>query len=168
MGFYEETGILILGTRLKRLSEKFLSEVAKIYEELKIDFEPAWFPIIFLLYRRGPLSITKISEELKVSQPGASQLVSLLNKKGFLTFIADKDDKRRKIVTFSPEGQKMIRQLVPVWEVLEKSMFEIFNDGESEESHVVDKFNQLEQKLNRISIGDSVLDKLKNDSEGDV
>jgi hypothetical protein len=47
-------------------------------------------------------------------------------------------------------------------------MFEIFNDGESEESHVVDKFNQLEQKLNRISIGDSVLDKLKNDSEGDV
>ena len=63
MGFYEETGILILGTRLKRLSERFLSEVGKIYEKLELDFEAAWFPVFFLIHKKGPLSITEIAEK---------------------------------------------------------------------------------------------------------
>lgn len=165
MGFYEDTGILILGTRLKRLSERFLSEVGKIYDELNIDFEPAWFPLFFLLYRRGPLTITEISDELKVSQPGASQIVSLLYKKGFLKLETDVEDKRRKIVTFSGEGQKAINQLIPIWETLENSMFEIFH-GDDDVTHIVENFNQLEQRLNAFSIGDSVINKLKINAEG--
>ena len=164
MGFYEDTGILILGTRLKRLSERFLSEVGKIYEKLQIDFEPAWFPMVFLIHKKGPLSITEMAEELNVSQPAASQLVSLLNKKGYLILTSDKDDKRRKIVSFSQEGEIIIKQLIPIWETLEKSMFEIFNE-EEEGFHVVDSFNQLECKLNRFSFGDSVINKLKNNKE---
>jgi len=160
MGFYEETGILILGTRLKRLSERFLSEVGKMYERLDINFEPAWFPLFFLLHQRGSLSVTEIAEELNVSQPAASQLVSLLNRKGFIAVEPDCYDRRRKIVSFTTEGEELLEKLIPIWETLESSMYDIFRD-EREGADVVSSFNQLEQKLNRISFGDSVLDKLK-------
>jgi len=160
MGFYEETGILILGTRLKRLSERFLSEVGKMYERLDINFEPAWFPLFFLLHQRGSLSVTEIAEELNVSQPAASQLVSLLNRKGFISMEPDSFDRRRKIVSFTADGEELLEKLIPVWETLEASMYDIFRD-EREGADVVKSFNQLEQKLNRISFGDSVLDKLK-------
>lgn len=160
MGFYEDTGILILGTRLKRLSERFLSEVGKIYEKMDIVFEPAWFPLFFLLHKKGPLSITEISVELNVSQPAASQLVSLLCKKGMIQLTSDSDDRRRKICSFTPEGQRLLKKLIPVWETLESSMYEIFK-AEDETVDIVDSFNQFEKKLSRISFGDSVLDKLK-------
>ena len=165
MGFYEDTGILILGTRFKRLSERFLTEVGKIYEKLDINFEPAWFPMIFLLHKNGPLSITEISEQLNVSQPAASQLVSALTKKGFLRLIPDRDDKRKKIVNFSEQGKIILKQLIPIWETLEKSMFEIFSEDD-ETFHIVESFNQLEKKLNKINFGDSVINKLKINTEG--
>lgn len=162
MGFYEDTGILILGTRLKRLSEKFLSEVGKIYEKMDIVFEPAWFPLFFLLHRKGSLSITEISTELNVSQPAASQLVSLLSRKGMIELKPDRDDRRRKICSFTPEGQRLLKKLIPIWETLENSMFEIFKaDGEG--ADIVESFNQFEKKLSRISFGDAVLEKLKID-----
>lgn len=160
MGFYEDTGILILGTRLKRLSEKFLSEVGKIYERLDISFEPAWFPLFFLLYRKGSLSVTEISEELNFSQPAASQIISLLNKRGMVHLDHDLEDRRRKIVTFTDSGRELLGKLVPIWKTLEKSMYEIFEDHE-EGIDVVESFNQLERKLNGVNLGESVLDKLK-------
>ncbi|MDA3810782.1 MAG: MarR family transcriptional regulator [Spirochaetaceae bacterium] len=164
MGFYEETGILILGSRLKRLSERFLSEVGKIYEKLNINFEPAWFPMVFLIHKKGPLSVTVISEELNVSQPAASQLVSTLNKKGIFILVPDAKDKRKKMVHFSSEGKKIVKKLIPVWETLEKSMFEIFCEND-EDFHVVDSFNQLEIKLNKINFSDTVINKLETYSE---
>ncbi len=165
MGFYEDTGILILGTRLKRLSERFLSEVSKIYEELEINFEPAWFPLIFLIYKKGPLTITKISDELKVSQSAVSQLASGLKKKGFIVFVPDKEDKRKKLVDFSSNGSDVVKQLIPVWAVVEKNMLEIICEGKNN-SHIIDGFDELEKKLNRVSLSDSVINKLKKDAEG--
>ncbi|MBN2656507.1 MAG: winged helix-turn-helix transcriptional regulator [Spirochaetales bacterium] len=160
MGFYEETGILILGTRLKRLSERFLSEVGKMYEKLDIGFEPAWFPLFFLLHKKGSLSVTEIADELNVSQPGASQIVSLLCRKGLISMEADSYDRRRKIVSFTAEGESLLALLLPVWKTLEASMLELFQN-EKEGFDAVKSFNELEQILNRISLGDSVSDKLK-------
>jgi len=45
MNIYADAGLLILGTRMKRISDRFLSEVSKIYKERKIGFEPVWFPV---------------------------------------------------------------------------------------------------------------------------
>lgn len=159
MGFYEETGILILGTRMKRLSEKFLSEVGKIYEKMDIVFEPAWFPLFFLLYRKGALSVTDISNELNVSQPAASQIVSLLSRKGLISLDPDPDDRRRKIVEFTLEGKRLLKKLIPVWETMESSMYEIFN-ADDEWIDVIESFNQLEKKLNCTNLSQSVMNKL--------
>ena len=164
MGYYEDTGILILGTRFRRLSERFLSEISKIYKNLNIDFEPSWFPVFFLLHRKKSLSITEISEKLNVSQPAASQLVSILISKGFLSLNIDKYDKRRKIVYFTNKGNEFLKTLIPIWETMENCLFEIFNEDEN--YHLVESFNELERKLNGYNLCDSVLDKLTDDNYG--
>ncbi len=167
MGFYEETGTLIFGTRLKRLSEKFLSEVGIIYERLGFSFEPAWFPMVFLIYKKGPLTITEISTELKVSQPAASQLVSVLCSKNYFNLLPDKHDKRKKLVNFSEYGQLMINKLIPIWEILENKMFDIIcDDGNC--VHLIESFNELEKKLSAVSLSDSVINKLKIDIEDNL
>lgn len=160
MGFYEDTGILILGTRLRRLSERFLLEVGRMYEKMGIEFEPAWFPLFFLLHRRGPLSVTEIADELNVSQPAASQIVSLLNRRELIVLKTDSYDRRRKIVNFTGKGKTLLQQLVPVWETLEASMNEILYD-EKDEIDVVESIKRLELKLNTLSLSDAVLNKLK-------
>jgi len=163
MGFYEETGILILGTRFRRLSERFLSEISKIYKKLNIDFEPSWFPVFFLLYRRNEISITEISEELSVSQPAVSQLVSILIRKGFLRITIDKMDKRKKMVHFTDAGTALIKILIPIWETMEKNLFEIFSENEG--YHLIENFNEMERILNRSELCDSVIDQISMEKE---
>jgi hypothetical protein len=42
-------GRIALGSRLKRLSERLLSDVARVYESQGIDFKPPWFPLFSLV-----------------------------------------------------------------------------------------------------------------------
>ena len=64
MTFYRQTGELIFGTRLKRLSDRFLMDVARIYKTLDIPFVIGWFPLFYLLNEQGTLSVTEIAREL--------------------------------------------------------------------------------------------------------
>ena len=88
MAFYRNAGELIFGTRLKRISERFLMDVSKVYKHLDIPFETGWFPIFYLLRERENLSVTEIARELEVTHSAISQAVTVLEKKklmmGFL------------------------------------------------------------------------------------
>ena len=63
MSFYREIGLLMLGTRLKRISDKFFQEMAQIYREQNIKFEIPWFPVLYLLLKEGSISMTEISKD---------------------------------------------------------------------------------------------------------
>ncbi len=39
MNFYQNLGYLVLGSRLRRLSEAFLSEINRVYQNEGIDFD---------------------------------------------------------------------------------------------------------------------------------
>lgn len=52
----------------------------------------------------GPLSITRLAELLAVSPPSASAMVDRLVDRGLLTREPDPDDRRKVIVSLSPEA----------------------------------------------------------------
>ena len=54
--------IMALGSRLRRLSEKFTEDVAKISALYDIALDPKWFPVFYILSQREELSITKIAQ----------------------------------------------------------------------------------------------------------
>ena len=51
MGFINELGTLALGSRIKNLGELLMRDMAKVYKEQNIDFEPRWFTLFQLILR---------------------------------------------------------------------------------------------------------------------
>jgi DNA-binding MarR family transcriptional regulator len=128
LSFYQKTGVLVFGSRLRRLSESFLADVNKVYSHHGIRFDAAWFPIFYMLSEKGSLSIRAISIELEVSHSAASQLISKLQDKGLIRSGIDKKDGRKKVVSFTAKGQKLLIQVKPIWEAVHKAMDEMLQE----------------------------------------
>lgn len=128
MSFYKQSGVLIFGSRLRRISEAFLADVNNIYKHHGINFDAAWFPIFYMLSRQGALSIREISLELEVSHSAASQLISKLEEKGLIRTGVDKTDSRKKLVSFTAKGQKLLKQVQPIWTAVQQAMDELLQE----------------------------------------
>ncbi len=125
MNLYQKLGFLVLGSRLRRLSEGFLSEINKAYQNEGIDFDASWFPVFYLLSKNNSLSIKELSEQTEVSHPAASQLISNLKSKGFVTSAACTDDGRRKLVQLTENGRALLDQILPIWDAILLAMNDI-------------------------------------------
>ena len=160
MEFYRRTGELIFGTRLKRISDKFLMDVSKIYKSLKIPFETSWFPLFYLLNERGELSVTEIARELKITHSAISQMVTILEKKKLIKFLKDKNDKRKRLIYFTPQGLKLLGTLVPIWESIKNKMEEILKEKEHSRYLLV-ALNELEDSMEKDSLYQRVIKDLR-------
>ncbi len=116
MNFYEGLGYLVFGSRLRRLSESFLSEVNKTYQAAGIEFDASWFPVFYLLSQNESISIKDLSDTTGVSHPAASQLVTNLKNKKLLKTTTSADDGRRQNVQLTKSGRALLEQIMPVWD----------------------------------------------------
>lgn len=122
MNFYQNLGYLVLGSRLRRLSEAFLSEINRAYQNEGIEFDASWFPVFYLLSQNGTLSIKELSDQTEVSHPAASQLITNLKNKKLVATNTCADDGRRQLVQLTEQGQKLLEQVLPVWEAVTLAM----------------------------------------------
>src|ERR1700754_2891634 len=125
MNLYQRLGFLVLGSRLRRLSDSFLAEITRVYQNEGIEFDAGWFPVFYLLSENGSLSIKELSEQTEVSHPAASQLITNLKNKGLVTTAACDDDARKQLVTLTPKGKDLLKQIEPVWQAILSSMEEL-------------------------------------------
>src|ERR1700727_1860478 len=128
MNFYQNLGYLVLGSRLRRLSEAFLSEINRAYQNEGIDFDASWFPVFYLLSKNGSLSIKELSEQMEVSHPAASQLISNLKSKNLVTSATCTDDGRRQLVQLTESGRKLLTDILPVWDAILLAMDDVLAD----------------------------------------
>ena len=142
MNFYQKLGPLVFGTRLKRLSDYFLSEVNHVYASRGIPFEASWFGIFYLLDNQTELSIFEIAEQLEVSHSAISQLVKSLTEKGLLTLQPSAHDGRKKVIHLSQKGKELLQKIKPIWAALDKSMSALLKQNE-----VLEQIFQLENKF---------------------
>lgn len=147
MSVYQDAGLLILGTRLKRMSDRFLNEVSKIYIKQNICFETAWFPVLFLLDRKGSMSLTEISNELEVSHSAISQMINQLQIKKIVDIQPHDSDARIKRIFLTIKGKKLIEQVHPVWNALGKSLHRILPQN-IEQGEFLNLLSYIEKQLN--------------------
>ena len=122
MNLYQSLGYLVLGSRLRRLSEAFLAEINRAYQNESIDFDASWFPVFYLLSKNGSLSIKELSEKTEVSHPAASQLITNLKNKKLVTTATCTDDGRRQLVQLTESGRALLERVLPVWDAVSKAM----------------------------------------------
>jgi len=161
--FYRRVGELILGTRLKRISDKFLTDVSKIYKKLNIPFEVSWFPIFYLLNEKGKLSVTDLARELEITHSAVSQMINLLDKKGLIKFIEDETDKRRRFISFTQKGQELMSTLPPIWNAMQHSVQEIFSEGINS-THILSALDEIEESLEKENLTSRVIKEVEKSS----
>ncbi len=163
MTIYELSKELILGTRLKRLSDRFLLDVSNIYKTMNIAFEPSWFPIFFLLDRYTEMNVSDISNELDITKSGASQMISLLEKKDIVKITCGKDDKRTRFVSFDNNGFNLLKQIKPIWKLIQDEMTKMLDEGE-DSPHFLKAISEIERSFKKEDLNTRVLRSLKNDT----
>jgi DNA-binding MarR family transcriptional regulator len=123
--FYQSLGFLVFGSRLRRLSEYFLMEVNKVYEQEGIPFDASWFPVFYVLSRQQPMPLIDIADTLEVSHSAVSQLVTSLRKKGLVKTAPCPDDGRRQLVALTKKGEELLQQVQPIWEAITVAMTDL-------------------------------------------
>lgn len=146
MAFYQEVGLLVLGSRLKKTGEKFLQEVTSIYKDQDIHFETGWFPFFYLLEKHQQLSISKLSETLGMTHSGCSQMVMQLQKKGYVVSKPNQMDARRKDVTLTEAGHELTIKIRPIWKSMVLALENEFLDTE-QWSQFIGTLQLIEEKL---------------------
>lgn len=144
--YYEKLGQLILGSRLRKLSERLMLEMGNIYKSRNIEFEPGWFHIMYLLSENEKMSITQISEMLQVSHPSVIQVVGVLEKRDIVKISVDSNDKRKRMVELSDNGTSLLEQIKPVWNEIDQMMIAFLSEGEYSRN-ILNAITEIEKNL---------------------
>lgn len=138
-------GASALGARLRRLSDRIDREADALYRALNLDFEQRWFGVLNQLVLHGARSVGDIAEALGVTHVTVSQARGALAMRGLISSEVDPGDSRRRILKLSPAGERLARDLGPLWAALNAAAREL----DAEAGEVTRALEQLEQALDR-------------------
>lgn len=128
MDFYEKTGKMALGSRLRRLSDQVTEQAAGIYDLYQVDLQPKWFPVFYALSGGEEKSITDIAREIGHTHPSVSQIVREMATKGYIVEKKGTADGRKNFIVLSEAGRQMMEkmqdQLKDVTSAIENGMKE--------------------------------------------
>lgn len=111
MIFFEKTGKVAIGSRLRMLTDTVTADASRIYELYGIDIKPKWFPLLFILADGEGKTVTGIAKEIGHSHPSVSNIVREMKTKGLIKGIEDKTDKRRTVIALSSRGKHIATML---------------------------------------------------------
>lgn len=107
MDFFNKTGKMALGSRLRLLTNKVTEDAAQIYELYHVEFLPKWFPVFFILAEEGEKTITEIANEIGHSQPSVTKIIREMTSAGLVEDNLLTHDKRRNVVGLTEKGKKL-------------------------------------------------------------
>lgn len=118
MDFFNQTGKMAIGSRLRMLTDRITTDASQIYKLYGVDLKPKWFPIFFVLSGGEAKTITAIAKEIGHSHPSVSNMIKEMSAKGIVKEQKDRTDGRRNMVKLSAKGkgiaEKMTDQNVDV------------------------------------------------------
>lgn len=175
MDFQQSLGYLILGSRMRRMSEYFLAEVNRVYQEQQIDFDASWFPLFYILSRESSgentcetaLSIKEIANRIQVSHSAISQLVTNLRKKELVESRSSTGDGRVQLVRLTPKGLQLLDQVKPVWDALQLAM-EDLACSDQQAAPILEVLSALESNFSQNSLSKRVHAELELDPCSDT
>ncbi|PTR01066.1 MarR family transcriptional regulator with acetyltransferase activity [Mucilaginibacter yixingensis] len=111
MDFFDRTGKMAIGSRLRLLTENVTNNAAEINKLYSNGLQPKWFPVFYELSDGKGKTITAIAREIGHSHPSVSTIVSEMTKNGIITEKKDEADGRRNLVSLSPQGMAIAQNI---------------------------------------------------------
>lgn len=111
----DRSGVLAISTRLQRLSDRLRKDGQRIYAAHGLDFEPKWFPVIYTLLHRSPMSVGELAQEIGYAHPSTISLLKELEKNKWVQSKKDKTDERKRLLQLTAKGKAIAAEMEPVW-----------------------------------------------------
>lgn len=155
---FNELGYLAIASRLKKLSDTLAADVTALYKESGVDFEAKYFLIFYLLSEKERMSITEISGELGISHPAVNQTAEEMINKDLVHSEKEGLDKRKRYLSLTSKGKKMLARLKPLWKDIEEANAAVFSEAGND---MLAAINTLESLLKEKSILERIKEKNK-------
>lgn len=156
MDFIDDLGLLALGSRLRRLSDRIMSSGVVVYRSAKVGFEPRWFPVYRLLADHDRLTVGQCARELGLTHAAVSQTAKRLTERGLVEASVDAQDERRRLLSLSEQGRALLPELRELWADIESSLQDAVDYGGVD---VLAAVQGLESALAVQSLSERVADK---------
>jgi len=111
MDFFNKTGTLAMGSRLRMLAETITEDAASIYKLYGADIKAKWFTVFFALSDGEPRTITALAKEIGHSHPSVSNIIREMSSNGLVKEKKDKADGRRNMVELSSKGKEIAKKM---------------------------------------------------------
>jgi len=147
MSVIDDLNELAIGARMKRLYDLFAKDVILIYQDEKLNFEPKYFTLYYLISKKGEIGITDIADELNLTHPGVIHLAKELEGLGYIQSGKSASDSRKRILRLSEKGIDSLDKFQRVWEkilLLNQSLFN--NQQHNLLTAIMETENQLSTK----------------------
>jgi len=112
MDFFNQTGKMAIGSRLRMLTDKIAEDASLIYKLYGVDLKAKWFPVFFVLSGGEQKTITAIAKEIGHSHPSVSNIIKEMSGKGYVKENKDRDDGRRNVIGLSAKGKGIAKKMI--------------------------------------------------------
>ena len=126
------------------MMEEFRLIMKKFHKKSDTPYRKPEFQAMLFLSFKEKITMQELGEELHVTKPRVTALVSELLEKGFVVQSIDEKDKRKKYLSLSEKGVECIESHRKAYETWFKSMWDKFDAREKE------AFNILLTKTNLV------------------
>lgn len=116
MDFFDKTGKMAIGSRLRMLTDRITTDAAEIYQLYGVDIKPKWFPVLYALSEGDAKTVTAIAKEIGQTHPSVSNIVKEMMAGKLIKAVSDRTDKRRTTITLSPRGKETCAKLAEACE----------------------------------------------------
>jgi GNAT superfamily N-acetyltransferase/DNA-binding MarR family transcriptional regulator len=128
MATLHDYGSLLLGSRLRKVSEALYAGVDEVYRSAGVELPSRCFPILFLLRDHGRLGISELAAKLGQTHPAVSQMSRKLLRHRVVRESADPKDDRRRLLALSARGRGLMARLEPVWQAIVAAAADLESD----------------------------------------
>lgn len=132
MDFFERTGKMAIGSRLRVLTETLTRDAASIYGLYGVDIKPKWFPVFYSLTDEQPKSVTAIAKEIGQSHPSVSTIVKEMIKAELIMEVDGKADRRRTLITLTESGKSLSQELIALLRDVERAVEQISSECDND------------------------------------
>ena len=137
------------------MMEEFRLIMKRFHKKSDAPYRKPEFQAMLFLSCKEKITMQELGEELHVTKPRVTALVSELLEKGFVVQSTDEKDKRKKYLSLSEKGVECIELHRKAYETWFKSMWDKFDTREKE------AFNILLTKTNLV-LREELKDKEEN------
>lgn len=156
-----QLGYANLDTRLKRISDKMSHSLRSMYRNLKIDTEPNWYLVLWIVSERPNISVMEIASRLKFTHQSVMSMTNKMIEKGYLQSLKDPFDKRKTIFNLTKKAEDAMPLFTKIWEIGKKVTLDLLNEN----TEIMQHLEQLEANLEKASFGERIANELVNDKK---